>query len=99
MHFYQPGWNMVAGGFYDIKKTVRKNSDLYSKWINLNHSKIVKVDAKRSVIQTEQGEEFSYEHLIIASGLECDYSSIKGAKEALENVECPVGTVYDYNYT
>lgn len=41
---------MVAGGFYDAKKTVRKNSDLYSKWINFNNSKIVKIDPKRSVI-------------------------------------------------
>ncbi|KAL4456457.1 hypothetical protein ABPG74_000564 [Tetrahymena malaccensis] len=97
-HFDQFSWNMVAGGFYDASLTVKKNSDLYSKWINFNNSKIVKIDPKRSVIETNEGVEYSYEHLIIASGLECDYTQIKGAQEALESVECPVGTVYDYNY-
>lgn len=47
---------MVGGGIYKAKDTVRKNENLYSKWINFSHLNVVKVDPKNSVISTENGE-------------------------------------------
>ncbi len=47
---------MVGGGIYKAKDCVRKNENLFSKWINFSHLKVVKIDPKTSVISTEDGD-------------------------------------------
>ncbi|EGR32485.1 hypothetical protein IMG5_081190 [Ichthyophthirius multifiliis] len=98
LHYYKPAWTMVGGGIYNIKDTVRKNEDLYNKWINFINLAIVKVLPDQNLLIAEDGTEYSYEHLIITSGLQNDFDKIKGAREALDDPEFPAGSIYDYNY-
>lgn len=65
---------MVGGGIFDAKDTFRNNKDLFSKWINFSHLKITKVDPKKNILLAEDGNEYSYEHLVIASGIVNDFS-------------------------
>jgi len=69
LHYYQPGFTMIGGGFYNPKDTVRKNENLFHKWMNFTNIGVTKIDPKRSVIYTENGEEYSYEQLVIATGI------------------------------
>ena len=46
----------------------------------------------------EGNEQYSYDYLIISTGIAPDWNSIKGAKEALDDDQCPVATIYDYKY-
>ncbi len=46
---------MVGGGIYDIKDTVRKNEDLYNKFINFTNLSVVKVNPNTNLLETEDG--------------------------------------------
>ena len=39
-----------------------------------------KVDASKNTIETEDGEKFTYDHVIFASGLKYDWEKVKGSK-------------------
>jgi NADPH-dependent 2,4-dienoyl-CoA reductase/sulfur reductase-like enzyme len=69
---------MVGGGIYNIKDTVRKNEDLYNKWVNFINLSVVKIDPDNNLLITEDGSEYTYDHLVITSGLVNDYDRIKG---------------------
>jgi len=44
------------------------------------------------------GEEYTYEHLVVAPGIELNYEKIEGARAALEDPDCPVGSIYQLDY-
>ena len=44
----------------------------------------------------ENGKEFEYDVLMIASGIGEDFDQIQGFREALEDGSCPVYTVRDF---
>lgn len=69
---------MVGGGLIKARETVRPNSELFSKHINFTHLSVSKVDPSQNIIITDDGSQFSYEQLVIATGIHADYSQIKG---------------------
>lgn len=97
-HYYQPSWTMVGGGLYDAEKSVRPEASLFDKRINLTFNAITKVVPEQNKIITDDGREWSYDHLIIASGINCNFDGIKGLREALNDPTCPVGSIYWKDY-
>ena len=57
-----------------------------------------KVDPENSKITLDSGDSWTYDQLIISTGINCDYSQIKGAQAALADPECPVGSAYQKEY-
>jgi len=47
----------------------------------------------------ENGREFEYDVLMIASGIGEDFDKIQGFREALEDGDCPVYTTRDFGTT
>lgn len=69
---------MVGGGIYDAEKSVRPQSTLFDKRINFNFNAVVKVIPEQNKIITDDNREWTYDHLIIASGNRVDFGGIKG---------------------
>lgn len=42
--------------------------------------------------------QITYDSLVVSTGIKNDYEKIDGLKAALEDDNCPVGTIYDRNY-
>lgn len=63
---------------------------------SIHHTKknVAKVEAETKTIHTEGGEKFTYDHVIFASGLKYDWEKVKGSKEALDNPNSKVGSIY-----
>ncbi len=63
---------------------------------SINHTKsnVTKVEAATKTIHTDGGEKFTYDHVIFASGLKYDWDKVKGSKEALDNPNSKVGSIY-----
>ena len=55
MHAYQPGWTMVGGGIYDIKKTLKPNNQVFPKNVNIIKESCVHIDAQNSTVVTDGG--------------------------------------------
>lgn len=49
-------------------------------------------------VTTQDGNTTTYEYLIVATGFELRYDMIPGSAEALDDPECPVGSMYQYDY-
>lgn len=89
---------MVGGGIYDAEKSMRPQSTLFDKRINFNFNAVVKVIPEQNKIITDDNREWTYDHLVIASGNRVDFGGIKGLQEALDDPTCPVGSIYWKDY-
>lgn len=68
--------------------------DVIPDGINLTKSNVAKIQAANNTIITEGGEKFTYDHLIVSSGLKYDYEKVKGSKQALDDPNSNVGSIY-----
>lgn len=89
---------MVAGGIYDAEKSTKLMDDVFPKNIPRTQLKVTKVDPKNNTIITEDGDKWTYDQLIIATGIITDFDAVKGAREALDDPNCPVGSAYKKEY-
>lgn len=97
-HYYQPGWTMLGSDLCDPDITERPMTDVLPSEVSHTKQNVARIDAENNTIETVGGEKFSYDHLIVSSGLKMDWGKIKGAKEALENPNSKVGSIYDIKY-
>lgn len=82
-HYYQPAWTLVGGGAYDINDTVRNESDFIpdkATWIREYADQFVPEENK---VITRNGKAYTYDYLVVAPGIQLNWSAIKGLKENL----------------
>ena len=82
-HYYQPAWTLVGGGTYSQEKTRKQESEVMPQgatWIKAKASQF-EPDAKAVVL--EDGSRITYGHLVVAAGLQLNWSKIAGLEETL----------------
>ena len=95
-HFFQPGWPLVGSGEMKPESTKKPTEKVMPKGARWMKAFVDSVDpVKREV--TAGGTTVSYDFMVVAMGLELDFDSIKGAKDALG--KNGVTTNYLYNFT
>ena len=75
-HYYQPYWTLVGGGckqFENSGKPMKNVLPKQAKWLK---TKAVSFDPDNNKVVTENGDEISYEYLVIAMGLSLDYGQV-----------------------
>lgn len=95
-HYYQPGYTMIGAGIASPSVAVKDNKEVLSANIPWTTQYVTKVNPKDNLIHTEKGDLYSYDHLLILTGVQLDWSKIKGAKEAIEDPNCPVSSIYTF---
>lgn len=60
--------------------------------------KVKLVKPNDNIIVCESGQEFTYDELIIGTGLRLQYEKIEGLKEALNDPNSMVGSIYQLNF-
>ncbi|EYB99192.1 hypothetical protein Y032_0124g1213 [Ancylostoma ceylanicum] len=84
LHYYQPGFTLVGGGYMPLKANTRKNKDLVhpnNVWIK---DRVEKFEPKKNSVTLRSGDEITYDYLIICTGCQLRFDMIKGLPEALE---------------
>jgi sulfide:quinone oxidoreductase len=97
-HHYQPGWTLVGGGLKKKEELRRPLKDLMDPKFKFYNTSVGSFAPEENYITTSNGEKISYEQLIVAPGITLDYGSVKGLKEALDEKDAMVSTIYDYAY-
>lgn len=97
-HYYQPGWTMLGGDLCDAQLTYRDMKDVLPSSVFHTKKNVAKVQADKKTIIAEGGEKFTYDHVIFASGLKYDWEKVKGSKEALDDPNSKVGSIYWLDY-
>jgi NADH dehydrogenase FAD-containing subunit len=82
VHYYQPGFTKIAGGViendYVINHWVKYNMRELTSAYNFKNEGVKSIDPEKNSIQTESGETWTYDNLVIASGLRLKKDSIPG---------------------
>lgn len=93
-HYYKSGWSLAAIGKFNPAKTRRNMADVIPKGVNWVQSNVVELEPKNNSICLKNGDIFTYDQLIIASGITYRWDMIEGALEALQDDNRPVCSVY-----
>lgn len=83
LHYYQPGWNLVAGGAVEPQSTVREMSKVIPSKAKWYLSAAVSVDPKSNQVTLQSGEVLKFKALVIATGVTLDWDAISGLRETL----------------
>jgi sulfide:quinone oxidoreductase len=105
--YYQPGFTMVAGGIMgDMSDPenpghsviTHKTRDMFPSSIEILPEAIKSFQPTSNQLTTSSGATVTYDHLIVALGIQLDYDSIPGLHEALKDPTVPVGSIYKYEF-
>ena len=82
-HYYQPGWTLVGGGVFSLEDTRRAEGDLIPSGVTWIREEVAGFDSDHNTVTTTGGQAFSYDVLIVATGLKLCWDRIDGLAEAL----------------
>ncbi|PIO74645.1 pyridine nucleotide-disulfide oxidoreductase [Teladorsagia circumcincta] len=83
-HYYQPGFTMVGGGWMTVEQNTRREKDLIhpnSVWL---HDRVAKFEPKKNMVKLGNGDEITYDYMILATGVQLRWDMIKGLPEAFD---------------
>ncbi len=83
VHYYQPGFTIIGGGAYTLKKTMRKEADLIGPNIKWIKDYADTFQPEKNQVTLKSGEMVSYDYLVVCPGLQLDFGKIKGLEETL----------------
>ena len=95
VHFYQPGFTLVAGGVFTPNEIQRPQSSLIPAGVRLIPDSVVSIEAERNRLSTASHGVIEYDYLVLAPGLEMHFDVIEGiSRDGLGagNVHC----IYDF---
>jgi sulfide:quinone oxidoreductase len=95
LHYYQPGFTMIAAGVFSPESVVRPQMDIIPSRVKWLKDRVVSIDPDRNSLHTADSGKLSYDFLVLAPGIEMHFDAIDGIqREKLGegNVHC----IYDY---
>lgn len=99
-HYYQPGFTIIGGGAYTLKRATKNEVDLIHPsitWIKDYAENFQPADNKVSL---KSGDVISYDFLVVCPGLQLDFDKIDGLTETLgKNGVCSNYSVDVVEYT
>lgn len=93
-HHYQPGWTLVGSGLKPLGDMSRPLPSLIPSGVTHYPLKVSTFDPENNALKTADGNQLSYDYLVVAPGLETNFSGIKGLPEALQDPGSSVSSIY-----
>jgi sulfide:quinone oxidoreductase len=95
IHFYQPGYTLIAAGVFTPDEVQRSQASLIPDGVRLIPESVVSIEAERNRLTTASNKVIPYDYLVLTPGLEIHWDAIEGiSRERLGegNVHC----IYDF---
>lgn len=83
LHFYQPGWTLVAGGEFRFEDTAREEASLIPPGAIWIKDAVATLDPDNNAVLTQDGTRVEYAYLVVCPGIQIDWHKVKGLPEAL----------------
>lgn len=80
-HAYQPAWTLVGANAYDYDKTIRPEASVMPSKATWIKEYADSFDPENNKVKTKEGNEYTYDYLIVAPGIQIDLDGIEGLKE------------------
>ncbi|MFY9075273.1 FAD/NAD(P)-binding oxidoreductase [Malaciobacter mytili] len=78
---YQPGNTFIGAGLYKKEDVLFNTKDFLPKEVEFINDKAVAFDPDNNIVETINSGKFTYDYLIIATGVVLDFAKIKGLEE------------------
>ena len=78
LHYYQPGFTLIAGGVYGTDDVYKKQADCIpdgAKWIK---DTVIEVDPEKNKVVTSKNGTIDYDFLVLAPGLQINWGGVEG---------------------
>ncbi|KAJ9304242.1 hypothetical protein DTO217A2_6325 [Paecilomyces variotii] len=96
-HNYQPGWTLVGGGLKTKEELRRPLDSLVDPKLKFYNDSVSQFTPEENIVKLGNGDQVSYEQLVVAPGITLNIDSIKGLPEALANPDALVASIYSYD--
>ncbi|WP_299708130.1 FAD/NAD(P)-binding oxidoreductase [uncultured Pontibacter sp.] len=83
-HWYQPAWTLVGAGTYNYPDTRRDEASVIPENVTWVQDKATEILPDENKVNTEHSGFFSYDFLMVATGVKYDLDGIEGLREALQ---------------
>ena len=99
-HYYQPGFTIIGGGAYTLKKAHRNEADLIHPTVSWIKEYADSFQADDNTVTLKSGDKISYDYLVVCPGLQLDWNKIKGLQETIgKNGVCSNYSAETVEYT
>lgn len=99
-HYYQPAWTLVGAGVFNMQNTIHNEADVMPKNVKWIKQKAVSFQPEQNSLLLDNNDKVSYQYLIVAPGIQLNWTEIKGLKETLgKNGVCSNYSVQHVPYT
>lgn len=82
-HYYQPLWTLVGGGVFDKQKSKRNMKDVIPPGVTWIAEAATEFAPGKNLVRCSNGDEITYNYLVVAPGLQLDWDAIPGVTEGL----------------
>ncbi|MGC9541331.1 FAD-dependent oxidoreductase [Streptomyces sp. UG1] len=82
-HWYQPLWTLVGGGQAPLRSSRRPEGAVIPDGVHWVRRRALAVDPDARTVTLSGGAELTYEHLVMAPGLQLDWDGVPGLAEAV----------------
>lgn len=82
-HFYQPLWTLVGGGVFPREASVRAEADYIPDGATWIRDRVATFEPDRNQVTLASGAVVTYDVLVVAPGIQLDWSKVQGLPEAL----------------
>ena len=82
-HYYQPGFTIVGGGAYTLKRATKNEKDLIHSSVTWIKDFAESFQPEENKVTLKSGDVISYDFLVVCPGLQLDFNKIEGLVETL----------------
>ena len=82
-HYYQPAWTLVGANAYDYEATGRPMKSLIPNGVDWIKNYAESFQPASNQITTRNGDQYTYDFLVVAPGIKIDLTLIEGLEETL----------------
>ncbi len=82
-HYYQPGFTIIGGGAYTLKKTTKNEADLIHPTVKWIKDYAETFQPEENTVTLRCGDTISYDYLVVCPGLQLDWDKVEGLRETL----------------
>jgi sulfide:quinone oxidoreductase len=82
-HDYQPAWTLVGAGEFDVAATRRPMQSVLASGVTWLCERVASFEPATNSLTLAQGDVIGYEQLVVAAGLQTNWSQIEGLTDTL----------------
>lgn len=82
-HYYQPGFTIIGGGAYTLKRATKNEADLIHSSVNWIKDYAESFQPRDNKVTLKSGDAITYDFLVVCPGLQLDFNKIEGLVETL----------------